>query len=198
MYRLGTAIVAAALLGGLQERTVPLQDRPELQWWRESMRTREDRLHWWREARFGMFIHWGVYSLPAGVWEGTPVSGYAEHIQRIRKIPIPVYRERVAAQFDPVRFNADEWVQAAKRAGMGYLIITAKHHDGLAMYDTAVSDYSVVKATPWKRDPMRELKDAGRRHGLRFGFYHTQAEPAVSPRVRLAGRRTAAPCRTAI
>ena len=93
-----------------------------------------------------------------GVWQGQPVRGYAEHIQRIRKIPIPVYREQVAGRFNPTGFDADAWIAAAKRAGMGYFIITAKHHDGFAMYDSAVSDYDVVDATPWKRDPMLELK----------------------------------------
>jgi alpha-L-fucosidase len=152
-----------------------LQDRPDLAWWRQSMATREQRLDWWRQARFGMFVHWGVYSALGGVWEGKPVSGYAEHIQRIRKIPIPVYREKVAGRFNPTRFDADAWISAAKRAGMGYFIITAKHHDGFAMYDSAVGDYDIVDATPWKRDPMRELKQACQRHGLKFGFYYSHA-----------------------
>jgi alpha-L-fucosidase len=155
--------------------TAPPQDRPDLAWYRESMATREQRLDWWRQARFGMFVHWGVYSTLGGVWEGKPVTGYAEHIQRIRKIPIPVYRDKVAGQFNPTRFDADAWIGAAKRAGMGYFIITAKHHDGFAMYDSAVSDYDVVDATPWKRDPMVALKQACQRHGLKFGFYYSHA-----------------------
>ncbi|HEV8149123.1 MAG TPA: alpha-L-fucosidase [Gemmatimonadales bacterium] len=126
-------------------------------------------------ARFGMFIHWGVYGQLAGVWEGEPVRGYAEHIQRLRKIPMAVYKERVAGQFNPTAFDADEWVRALKAAGMGYLVITAKHHDGFAMYDSAVSDYNVVKATPCKRDPMRALQEACRRQGVRFGFYYSHA-----------------------
>ncbi len=153
-------LVGSALLFGVAPRLpaqaqsplppdAPLWDRPELAWWRQSM--------------------------TAGVWEGDPVPGYAEHIQRIRKIPIPVYREQVAARFDPTRFDADEWMRLAKRAGMGYFVITAKHHDGFAMYDSDVSEYNVVKATPWKRDPMRELRDAARRQGIRFGFYYSQA-----------------------
>jgi alpha-L-fucosidase len=154
---------------------VPIQARPELEWWRRSMETREQRLAWWRESRFGMFIHWGVYSHLAGVWQDQPVRGYAEHIQRIRKIPIPVYRDTVAAAFNATGFDADAWVLAAKRAGMGYLIITAKHHDGFAMFDSAVSDYDVVEATAWKHDPMRDLAAACRRHGVRFGFYYSHA-----------------------
>jgi alpha-L-fucosidase len=150
-------------------------DAPGMAWWRTSMQTRDDRLAWWREARFGMFVHWGVYSALGGVWEGKPVPGYAEHIQRIRKIPRSTYRERVAGVFHPTDFDADAWVLAAKNAGMGYFVITAKHHDGFAMYDSAVSDYDVVDATPWHRDPMRALADAARRHGLKFGFYYSHA-----------------------
>ncbi len=158
-----------------QPAQVPWQDSPALAWWRKSMETRAARLAWWREARFGMFIHWGVYSYLGGVWQGQPVKGYAEHIQRIKKIPIPVYRQQVVAKFNPVKFNADEWISTAQRAGMGYMIITSKHHDGFAMFDSDVSDYNVVKATPWHRDPMRELRDAARRQGLKFGFYYSHA-----------------------
>src|SRR5439155_2784537 len=110
-----------------------------------------------------------------GVWQGTPVTGYAEHIQRIRKIPAAEYRAQAVQQFNPVRFNADEWVSTARRAGMRYMIITAKHHDGFAMYDSKVSDYNVVAATPFKRDPLRELRDAAKRQNLRFGFYYSHA-----------------------
>jgi alpha-L-fucosidase len=152
-----------------------LQDRPDLAWWRESMATREQRLGWWRQARFGMFVHWGVYSGLGGMWEGKSVPGYAEHIQRIKKIPIPVYREQVAGRFNPTRFDADAWIAAAKRAGMGYFIITAKHHDGFAMYPSAVGDLDLADATPWKRDPLQELKQACDRHGLKFGFYYSHA-----------------------
>jgi alpha-L-fucosidase len=152
-----------------------MQEAPEMEWWRESMKTRNDRITWFRDARFGMFIHWGVYSHAGGVWEGKPVDGYAEHIMRKMKIPTAVYQEKLVGHFNPTAFNADEWVAAAKKAGMGYLIITAKHHDGFAMYDSAVSDYNVVKATPWKHDPMKDLKEACQKHGIKFGFYYSQA-----------------------
>jgi Alpha-L-fucosidase len=151
------------------------QDRSDMAWWRESMQTRDARIQWWREARFGMFIHWGAYSQLAGVWKGEPVKGYAEHIQRIRKLTAAEYRANAVEKFDPIHFDADEWVRTAKRAGMGYMIITAKHHDGFAMYDSRVSDYNVVKASPWHRDPMRELRDAAKREGIRFGFYYSHA-----------------------
>jgi alpha-L-fucosidase len=154
---------------------VPMQDKPEFEWWRKSMETRDQRLAWFREARFGMFMHWGVYSELGGVWEGSPVQGYAEHIMRRKKLSVKDYKEKVAAIFNPKEFNADEWVSTAKKAGMGYLIITSKHHDGFAMYDSAVSDFNVVKATPWKHDPMADLKAACKKHGIKFGFYYSQA-----------------------
>ena len=136
---------------------------------------RDGRLGWWRDARFGMFVHWGVYSTLGGTWKGQAVKGYGEHIQRVLKIPIEVYRKEVAGSFNPTAFDAEEWVHLAKQAGMGYLIITAKHHDGFAMFDSKVSDATVVKATPFARDPMISLRDACRKQGLKFGFYYSHA-----------------------
>jgi len=136
---------------------------------------RDARLGWWREARFGMFMHWGVYSGLSGTWHGKAYGGYAEHIQRMAKIPIPVYRQEVAGKFNPTEFNAEEWVKLAKSAGMGYLVITAKHHDGFAMFDSQVSDYNIVKATPFHRDPMKELRAACTKYGMKFGFYYSHA-----------------------
>jgi alpha-L-fucosidase len=151
------------------------KDSPEMAWWREAQKTRDQRLAWWREARFGMFIHWGVYSSLGNEFEGRKGGGYAEHIQRVLKIPIPVYRQKVAGQFNPTRFNADEWAKLAKEAGMGYMVITSKHHDGFAMFDSKVSDYNVVKATPWHHDPMKDLKAACDAQGIKFGFYYSHA-----------------------
>ena len=136
---------------------------------------KDARLGWWRDARFGMFIHWGVYSALGGTWQGKPFGGYAEHLQRMARIPIPVYLKEVAGQFNPTGFNADEWARTAKDTGMGYLIITAKHHDGFAMYDSKVSDYNIVKATPFARDPMVELRAACKKYGVKFGFYYSHA-----------------------
>jgi alpha-L-fucosidase len=153
----------------------PIQDRPDMEWWRQSMKTRDERLAWFREARFGMFIHWGAYSPAGGVWNGKPVEGYAEHIMRKEKIPALVYQDKLVATFNPTQFNADEWVATAKRAGMSYMIITSKHHDGFAMYDSDASDYNVVKASAWKHDPMKDLKEACKKHGIKFGFYYSQA-----------------------
>ena len=144
-------------------------------WWAESMNTKDERLEWWRDSRFGCFMHWGVYAVLAGEWQGQPVRGYSEHIQRQRKIDQATYRREVIEKFNPVKFDADQWAAQVKRAGMRYLLITAKHHDGFAMFDSDVSDYNVVDATPFGRDPMRELADACRRQGIRFGFYYSQA-----------------------
>jgi len=140
-----------------------------------ALAERDARLGWWREARFGMFVHWGVYSGLSGTWQGTKYGGYAEHIQRMAKIPIAVYHQQVAGKFNPAEFNADEWIKLAKEAGMGYFIITAKHHDGFAMYDSKVSDANIVKATPFARDPMVELKAACQKYGIKFGVYYSHA-----------------------
>ena len=143
-------------------------------WWTTSMKTHEQRVAWWREARFGMFVHWGIYSLPAGEWKGKKVEGYAEHIMRKEKITRAEYLE-IAHKFDPVNFNADQWIAEAKKAGMRYFIITAKHHDGFAMYPSKVSDFNIYKQTPFKRDPMAELASACKKYGLKFGFYYSHA-----------------------
>ena len=135
----------------------------------------EKRLEWWREARFGMFIHWGLYAVPAGEWKGKLIPGIGEWIMNRARIPVSEY-ELLARQFNPVKFNADEWVRLAKEAGQKYIVITSKHHDGFAMYRSKVSPYNIADATPFQRDPMAELAEACRRHGLRLCFYYSQAQ----------------------
>jgi len=132
--------------------------------------TPAERMQWFRQAKFGMFIHWGVYAVPAGEWDGR--TNYAEWIMLQAKIPSSEY-EKLAKQFNPVRFNAREWVRVAKEAGMKYMVITAKHHDGFCMYDTQLTDYNIVKATPFGRDPMKELAEACREAGIKFCFYYS-------------------------
>ena len=154
---------------------LPDQDSPEAAWWRDSRTNLDERLAWFRDARFGMFIHWGVYSGLGNEFEGRKGGGYAEHIQRVLKIPIPVYRREVAGNFDPTNFDADAWVTLAKQAGMKYIVITAKHHDGFAMWPTKVNDYNIMDATPWHHDPMKDLRAACDRQGIKFGFYYSQA-----------------------
>jgi hypothetical protein len=141
----------------------------------EPAEMREARLRWWREARFGMFIHWGVYASLAGEWEGEKVDGYAEHIQRICKIPRDRYLEEVVKPFNPAAFDADEWVRMAKETGMGYIVITAMHHDGVAMFDSKADDYNVTASSRFGRDPLRELKDACDRQGIKLGVYYSHA-----------------------
>jgi alpha-L-fucosidase len=144
-------------------------------WWTASMGSHDQRIGWFREAQFGCFIHWGVYSTFGGEWNGKPFRGYAEHMMRIQKIPRAEYVEKVVSVFNPVKFDAERWVQLIKSAGMKYVIITAKHHDGFAMYPSSVTQYNIRDATPFKRDPMRELADACKRHGIKFGFYYSHA-----------------------
>jgi alpha-L-fucosidase len=135
----------------------------------------DPRLDWWREARFGMFIHWGLYALPAGRWNGHAVPGIGEWIMKHALIGVDEY-ERLAADFNPVQFDADAWVRLAAEAGQKYLVITAKHHDGFSMFATEQTDYNIVDATPFGRDPMAELAEACRKYGIKFGFYYSQTQ----------------------
>lgn len=143
-------------------------------WWKKSMESHDQRIKWWREAKFGMFIHWGVYSVAGGEWKGKTVNGYSEHLMRKEKISRAEYLD-LAHKFNPVDFDAEKWVLAAKNAGMNYMIITAKHHDGFAMYPSAVSDFDLAHQSPFKRDPMAELAAAAKKYGIKFGFYYSHA-----------------------
>jgi alpha-L-fucosidase len=134
--------------------------------------SKDERMKWWREARFGMFIHWGLYAVPAGQWKGKEISGIGEWIMERAHIPVAEY-EQLAKQFNPVKFDADEWVRIAKNAGMKYIVITSKHHDGFCLWDSKVTDYDIVDATPFKRDVLRELSRACKKQGIRLCFYHS-------------------------
>jgi alpha-L-fucosidase len=148
----------------------------ELAWQREYGATHDQRMGWWREARFGMFIHWGVYAVPAGVWNGTNVTqSGGEWIMNRGRIPVADY-QNFTKQFNPSKFNADEWVKLAKGAGMKYIVITAKHHDGFAMYHSRVDPFNIYDATPFKRDPLKELATACEKEGIKLGFYYSQAQ----------------------
>ena len=137
------------------------------------------RVAWFREARFGLFIHWGLFSKMAGYWKGEKVRG-GEWALKMHKLPIEEYRA-LAKEFNPVKFNADEWVLLAQAAGMKYLVITTKHHDGFSMFGTQVTPYNIVDATPFRRDPIAELKAACDRHGLRLGLYYSHAQDWNEP-----------------
>jgi alpha-L-fucosidase len=122
-----------------------------------------------------MFIHWGLYAIPAGEWKGREVPGIGEWIMKVEQIPIKEYGQ-LAAQFNPIQFDAGEWVKIAKEAGMKYIVITAKHHDGFCMYHSKVSKYNIVDVTPFGRDPMKELAEECAKAGLRLCFYYSQTQ----------------------
>jgi len=141
---------------------------------------KEKRLEWFREAKYGLFIHWGLYAIPAGEWNGKRSLGIGEWIMNRLTIPVRDY-EKLASRFNPVKFNADEWVRVAKDAGMKYIVITSKHHDGFAMFKSNASAYNIVDATPFKRDVLKELADAAARQGIRLGFYYSQSQDWHEP-----------------
>jgi alpha-L-fucosidase len=141
----------------------------------ETKAQRDARMAWWREAKFGMFIHWGVYSVPAGFYHDKPVPGIGEWIMNKGKIPMTEY-QGYAKEFNPVKFNAEEWVKIAKAAGQKYIVITSKHHDGFAMFDTQASPWGITHASPFGRDPLKELAAACKREGIKLGFYYSQAQ----------------------
>jgi len=133
------------------------------------------RMAWWKEARFGLFIHWGIYSVPAGTYNDQKVAGIGEWIMNKGKIPMVEY-QKYAAQFNPVKYNAEEWVKMAKDAGMKYIVITSKHHDGFAMFKSDASNFNIVDATPFKRDAIKELAAACKKYNMKLGLYYSQAQ----------------------
>jgi len=146
----------------------------------EATLKQDAKMMWWREARFGMFIHWGLYAQPAGEWNGKEVPGISEWIMLRAQIPVKDY-EKIGETFNPVKYDAETWVKLAKNAGMKYIVITSKHHDGFAMFHSLASKYNIYDATPFKRDPLKELADACRKHGIRLGFYYSQAQDWHEP-----------------
>lgn len=136
---------------------------------------------WFTDGKFGLFLHWGLYSQTAGDWDGHPTKG-GEHFMLYERIPVKTYAT-IANQFNPTGFDADRWAQMAHDAGMKYLVITAKHHDGFAMYNSAVSDYNIVKRTPWAKDPMKELAAACKKYGLKLCFYYSLGRDWENPDV---------------
>jgi alpha-L-fucosidase len=130
-----------------------------------------DKMTWWKDAKFGMFMHWGLYSKTAGYWDGRKAKG-KEHFMLHERIPWKEYA-KIANDFNPVDFDAEKWVLIAKNAGMKYIVITSKHHDGFAMYDSPSSDYNIVTRTPYGKDPMKALVAACRKYDMKFGFYYS-------------------------
>lgn len=164
---LTTGIAAA------QQRSVD-GTSPEM-WGKTSAQAGGARGQWLKDSRFAMFIHWGLYSELAGHWNGKAYYGISEWIMNRARIPAAEY-EKVAARFNPSAFDAREWVRTAKAAGMRHIMITSKHHDGFAMFGSAASRYNIVDATPFRRDPLKELSAACAAEGLRLGFYYSQSQ----------------------
>ncbi len=160
------------------------KDSPEGKEWidplEETVEQRDARMEWWREARFGLFIHWGVYSVPAGTYNGERIDGIGEWILHRAKIPIAEYKE-YAQDFNPVKYDPEAWVKMAKDAGMKYIVITSKHHDGFALFDSKVSDWDIADATPYGKDLLKPLVKAAKREGLKIGFYYSQAQDWTHP-----------------
>jgi alpha-L-fucosidase len=152
---------AVAIIGALSSASLFAQ--------LETQAQHDARLQWWREARFGLFIHWGLYAVPAGEWNGK--TNYAEWIRNNAQIPLEEY-EKFVQMFDPKEFNADEWVRMAKDAGMKYIVITSKHHDGFCLFDSRFTDFDIM-STPFKRDVLKELSEACRKQGIKLGFYYS-------------------------
>jgi alpha-L-fucosidase len=136
--------------------------------------TQDQRMQWWREARFGMFIHWGIYCIPAGEWKGTEYPQIGEWIMKNAKVPVLEYRG-LAKQFNPVKFNARDFVATAKNAGMKYITITSKHHDGFAMFKSYITKYNIVDATPYGKDVIKALSEECQKQGLKMCFYYSQS-----------------------
>lgn len=146
----------------------------------ETAAQRDVRMAWWREARFGMFIHWGLYSIPAGTWNGQQVPKIGEWIMNNASIPVADYKA-LAKQFNPTGFSAHDIVALAKAAGMRYIVITAKHHDGFAMFASKADPFNIVDGTPFKRDPLKELAEECRKQGVKLGFYYSQSQDWTAP-----------------
>ncbi len=144
----------------------------------ESPAQQEARLAWFREARFGLFIHWGIYAVPAGMWQGRSVG--AEWIMNQGKIPVADYRA-FAEKFTAAKYDPAAWAQLAADAGMKYVVITAKHHDGFALFDSAHSDWNAVKGAAARRDLIAPLAAAVRQRGLKFGAYYSQSQDWINP-----------------
>jgi hypothetical protein len=173
--RRGTEAHEPTGIGAPAARDAEAADRALNGWWRDAGQTRDQRLAWFRQARFGIFVHWGAYSVLGGQWKGQPNPGYSEHIMRVARIPRQTYKDEVAAKFRPDAYDARAWIRMMKEAGAGDVILTAKHHDGFALWPSKASDYNIAQVSGFKRDPLAELVTAARADGLKVGFYYSHA-----------------------
>jgi alpha-L-fucosidase len=164
-----TVLKAGLLAAAVFALSQPRECRAQAAVAAETPEQRSARMKWFREARFGLFIHWGVYSVPAGEWKGN--KGYGEWFLEETHMPVSQY-EKFAGEFNPVKFDAKQWVRMAKDAGMKYIVITSKHHDGFGMFRSALTDWC-IKSTPFGRDPLKELAAACKEEGITLCFYHS-------------------------
>jgi alpha-L-fucosidase len=146
----------------------------------ETPAQKNERMEWFRNARFGMFIHWGLYAVPAGRWDSKEVPGIGEWIMNSASIPVKEYKA-LAPRFNPTQFSAAEVVGLAKSGGMKYIVITSKHHDGFAMFDSKANPFNIVQTTPFKRDPLKELAAECRNQDIKLGFYYSQDQDWTAP-----------------
>ncbi len=168
-------LFALLLFGACRENvsnTHPLKEDTVVNYLQEPGESFDQRMEWWRDARFGMFIHFGPYAVPAGMYDGKEVKGIGEWIMNNAHIPVADY-EKFAKEFNPQKFDADTWAKIMKDAGMKYVVITSKHHDGFALWDSKVSDYTIVKYSPYGKDLLKALSAACKKEGIRFGLYHS-------------------------
>jgi alpha-L-fucosidase len=170
--RWSVAVFLLIALCGVAAKAQPYTD--------ETKAGRSARMAWWREARFGMFIHWGVYSVPAGEYKGQRFDHIGEWIMLDGHIPVAEYRE-YAKEFNPVKYDPEHWAQLAAEAGMKYIVITSKHHDGFALFPSDVTDWDISDASPYGKDLIAPLREAARKRGLRFGLYYSQAQDWTHP-----------------
>lgn len=139
----------------------------------QEMTTKD--ISWYEYAKFGMFIHWGLYSDAAGEWDGKHYFGINEWIMKRAEVKTADYK-KLAETFNPTAFDADIITQLAVDAGMKYIIITTKHHDGFALFQSKASDFNIVDATPYGKDPLKDLARACKEKGLKLGFYYSQTQ----------------------
>lgn len=144
-------------------------------WWKKSQENYDERMAWYKNVKFGCFIHWGPSSAQGGIWKGKRLMGYTEHLMRRECIPVQQYKEEIVKPFNPTEFNAEEWMKNAHDAGMKFFIITAKHHDGFAMYPSEAYPYDVRMTSYKGGDFMKELREAARKYNIKFGFYYSHA-----------------------
>ncbi|RXK86611.1 alpha-L-fucosidase [Filimonas effusa] len=177
MYTNNSVVAAICCLLSFCRLSASAQNKTMRQQWQHMHSAKKEALTAFQNDRFGMFIHWGLYAIPGGIWKGKKmeemgVPNVAEWIQLVARIPRQEYAD-LANKFNPTRFNADTIVLMAKHAGMKYIVITAKHHEGFAMYRSTASGFNIADATPFKRDAVTELYQACKRHGLAFGLYYS-------------------------